>query len=209
MLPGIPELSLGQVLVRLGAALITVGVYGGVAALAARALGDRGPAHDGRLTVSPFSHLDLVGLFAAVFFRVTWPRPLAVDPKELKRPLPGASVLVLISTASLIALAAVALVARPLALRLLAGSAGLALANLLSVTYEVAIATALFNLVPIPPLLGEVVVRAARPGRLADAWGRPSTRIAGTVAAAVLLASGAATPVFRTLWRVGRELLGF
>src|SRR5882724_12144584 len=59
-------------------------VHGAVAAATAYALGDPGPRHDGRLRVSPLSHLDLLGLAAGIFFSIGWIKPIAIDDKALR-----------------------------------------------------------------------------------------------------------------------------
>jgi len=204
----LPDITLNQVLLRVGAALLTLGAYGLAAAVASRAAGDRGPAYDGRLTPNPFTHLDVIGLVAAVFYRVTWMRPLGADPREFKRPLLGSALLVAAGTLAALALAFLALLARPLVLRMIGSNAGFTAAALLDNTFEVAAATALLNLVPLPPLLAGVLWGAAG-GRARELAERPATRVIGTVLVAVLLVSGAAAPVFATWWRFLRGLAGF
>jgi hypothetical protein len=55
------DLSLDQLLIRAGACVIIVTIHGAALAAIARALGDRGPQFDERLTLNPVSHLDILG----------------------------------------------------------------------------------------------------------------------------------------------------
>ena len=48
--------------VTLCALILFIAVQGGAVATAAVALGDKGVRHDGRLSVNPLIHLDLIGL---------------------------------------------------------------------------------------------------------------------------------------------------
>lgn len=204
----LPDITLNQVLLRSGATLITLSVLGVATVLAARWAGDRGPAYDGRLTLSPFAHLDVIGLIAAVFYRATWMRPLDLDPRESKRPLAVTLSVMVAGTLALLALAAVAIYLRPLVLRAVTSNAGFAAAALLDNTFEVATATAVLNLLPLPPLLAGSVWGALgeRPRELAA---RPTTRIVGTVVVGAVLLSGLAGPLFASLWRSLRALAGF
>mgnify|MGYP006976744152 CR=1 FL=1 len=204
----LPDITLNQVLLRLGAALICLAVYGFASALLARWAGDRGPSYDGRLTASPFSHLDVVGLLAAIFFRVTWIRPLGIDTREFKRPLVGALLVVVGGSVALLMLALITLYLRPLVLRALSSNVGFTAAALLDNTFEVAVATAVLNLVPLPPLQAGTIwgVLGEGPRELAA---RPATRVAGTVLIAAVLVSGITAPSFALLWRTVRALAGF
>ena len=76
--------TLSQLLMRLGAVLLVATVQGFALAAAARALGDDGPKHDGRLSIDPLRHLDLIGGAVGLIFAVGWARWVAIDPRALR-----------------------------------------------------------------------------------------------------------------------------
>lgn len=158
------ELSLQQVLLRAVAYLVIAGVHGMLIAGLARLFGAMGPSYDGRLTPAPFAHLDLLGLLSTVLGQFGWIRPVALQAEELRR--------------GRLALVAVALLALALTLAIALGlwsARGLVFAVVTSPTLtnaiivglrigvEVAVLFTLFNLVPLPPLTGGLILQAAAP----------------------------------------------
>jgi hypothetical protein len=116
------DFSLQQLALRLAAYIFIAAVHGLAVAAAAYALGDAGPRHDGRLSVNPLVHLDVLGTAAGVLFSAGWIRPIAIDPGALRA---GRAGLVLVVAAGFAAtvLSAVALLAlRPFVLPLLSDS---------------------------------------------------------------------------------------
>ena len=77
------DFTLQQIVLRFCALLLIVGAHGAAVAGAATALGDQGPRYDGRLSVNPLAHLDLLGLISGVLFSVGWIKPVAIDPGKL------------------------------------------------------------------------------------------------------------------------------
>src|SRR5690606_25504739 len=130
-------------------------------------------------------HLDVFALVAATFFRVNWMRNLKADPREFRRPVAGVAVTIGLTTAAAVALGVLALFARPFVLKAFGSSAGFTAAAILDTTFEVATATALLNLLPLPPLLGGLWwgVLSDRAARLAQ---ETRTRIIGTVVVGLL-----------------------
>ena len=101
------DLSIHQLLIRAGACILITAIHGFALAAIARALGDRGPQFDGRLTANPFRHLDFIGAPMMILFQLGWIRPIAIDPSELRLGRLGLVVCVFGSIAT--TLAAVAL----------------------------------------------------------------------------------------------------
>lgn len=208
MFPGLPEITVAQLLQRLVAGAVVLSVYGFVATRAAAAAGDQGPKHDGRLTFSPIPHLDVLGLVAMLFFRGGWMRPLAIDSREFTRQRHGALLVIASATVSLVALAVLAHTARQFALRLFDFDVGITVSTILLAISDLAVGTAVLGLLPIPPLLGSLWWCVARPGaeRLSA---RPRVVLAGYAVLVVVLLSGVMTPVFRTLSAALARLFGF
>jgi len=154
----LPIPSLTQLLSRLVAVVLASGVLGfGVAWLAGRA-GDPGPRYDGRRSLSPFPHFDLVAILHALFFRCAWIKPVDVDRSILKGGWLG-RILVVLGSCALLALAsAVALALRAAAARYIPGNAGITVGLLLATFSDLAVVTALINLLPAPPMVGALLL---------------------------------------------------
>lgn len=56
-------------------------------ALTATLLGDNTPKREGRLTLNPLVHVDIIGLLCLVFFRFGWARPVNIDARNFSRPI--------------------------------------------------------------------------------------------------------------------------
>src|SRR5690606_21539766 len=134
------------------------GLLGGAVALIAEKLGDPGPKYDGRRTLNPLAHLDLVAALHAVFFRCTWTKPTLVDAAQLRGGWPGRLAIVLGACAVLAGTSAAALLLRAAVAGTIKGNLGVAVGSLLLTYSDLAIATAVLNLLPLPPFLGSLLV---------------------------------------------------
>ncbi len=81
---GLTDLTLQAIAFRVLALLIVAGLHGGIVSRAAVLLGDKGPKYDGRLTVVPTGHIDLVGAFSLVLYGLGWGKPVAIDVREFR-----------------------------------------------------------------------------------------------------------------------------
>ncbi len=190
------ELTLQQVIVRLGAMLLIVAVYGCLLASVARLLGDDGPRHDGRLTISPFGHLDLIGLLAGVLFLMGWARPMDVDPARLRGGRVGLALCVGASLAGVALLGAALQLLQGPALRIPGELAAQNVQMFLQEAGRMCVWFAIINLVPVPPLAASALWRmAAENGaQLAARFYLP-----GAGLLIVLMASGLARKVVEPL----------
>lgn len=155
-----PDLSLQLIIVRLLALLIIAGINGGAVAAAAVLLGDKGPKYDGRLTVMPTGHVDLVGTVSAILFGLGWTRPVDIDPRQFRMGRSSIVIVVLAGFAALLIAAAVfdALVLPTLTT--LPHTAGITTAAFLRTAGSLSIWFALLSLVPVPPLTGGLLLQA-------------------------------------------------
>jgi hypothetical protein len=172
------------------AAVILLSILQGLAtAAAAVALGDAGPRHDGRLSIDPFRHIDLLGGAVALIFAVGWSKWVAVDPRALR---PGRFGLVLVGWASFVALIAGASalrLVRPHLLLLLPDTAAAATFQVIQTCIEMGISFALLGLLPLPPLAAGHLLIALWP-RLREPLARAQLFLG--VGVAVLVATGIA-----------------
>lgn len=163
MEPRLFDLTLPTLLTRLVVLLPVIGVYGYVTALAARLLGDPGPAQDGRQTLNPIVHLDIIGAVSFLVFGLGWIAPMAVAPERLKGKFVGAVAMMLAGSLGLVVLALIAIQLLPLAANLgsLSG-AGIAGSFLVGLC-RLGVGFALFNLLPLPRLGGQYLLWAVFP----------------------------------------------
>lgn len=156
------DLTLSQIGMRLVAIVIIAALHGATLAGTAVLLGDRGPRHDGRMTVDPFAHFDLFGTLAAVVTGVGWTRPVAIDQGEMRTGWAGLVFVVVAGTVALVSTALVCLALVRPALEVLSYTTGLAAAATLRTAARMCLWMAILNLLPIPPLTGAHLLEAAR-----------------------------------------------
>lgn len=138
----------------------------------ARYFGDHTAADQGRITLNPLRHIDLVGtillpgllLLSHAPFLFGYAKPVPVDPRQMRRPLhdmmwvaaAGPAMNLLLATLSVLALAATGSI----------GAAGF-LKPVLGFSFEINLVLAVLNLLPIPPLDGSKVLAGLLPLGLA------------------------------------------
>lgn len=135
--------------------------------MAADALGDPTPSMQGRITLNPFKHLDLLGSFilplltyAAGGFIFGWAKPVEFNPYNLRNQRWGEALIALAGPASNLAIAGVSA-----ALFRYSSILGLndTVQGLLAIVVVVNISLALFNMIPVPPLDGSKVLFSLLP----------------------------------------------
>lgn len=170
----------GWILERLGwflPLLVALSVHEWAHAWTARRLGDPTAESQGRLTLDPSAHIDLVGtvLLPIVGVPFGWARPVPIDPLRFSRSVSMRTgvliaaaagpvsnfVLALVSLAAVAGLTAIGPPDLPLARGLLA---------LLRRFYLLNVLLGIFNLIPLPPLDGSRVVDGLLPDRFAGPW---------------------------------------
>jgi len=194
------DVTLSQLVLRLCALVFIAGVHGAAVAGTAVALGDQGPRHDGRLSLNPFVHLDILGSISGVLFSVGWIRPISVDAAELRSGRVGL-VLVVIAGAAATLLSALALrLLRPLLLPLLPDAASAAVFALIETTGQLSLWFALANLLPVPCLTGGHLLTALVP-QWRDVFRRscPYVAVLLVILAATGLVTGLLAPAYRPL----------
>jgi Zn-dependent protease len=194
------DLSLQQLVLRFIAYVFIAAVHGLAVAAVAVAMGDHGPRHDGRLTVNPLSHLDIIGTASGVLFGVGWIRPIAIDSKELRPGRAGLIIAVAAGVAATLAGALVLRLGRPFLLPLLADTASATAFALIEIIGELSVWFALVNVLPLPPLTGAHLLTAA-----ISAWSKTIRRVEPY--AGVALAIVAATGVFAKVLGPGYRLV--
>ena len=152
-----------QLVLRLVLLLLLIAVEGAAMGATAVALGDKGVAHDGRRSLNPLVHLDLVGLVAALFFSIGWVKPIAIDARLLRGGRVALLLPVLAGFAAAIALLLLVVALRALLLPLLPETPAQTLFALGTIAGPLILAFALANLLPLPPFAGSLLLQALSP----------------------------------------------
>lgn len=148
------ELTIQLLVLRLLAGLVIATAHGATIATVAVLLGDKGPRYDGRLTVAPLGHVDMLGLGSIMLTGFGWGRPVAIDARKLRIGRWGLVVAVAAGSAVLLLVGYLMLLLVIPLLTFLPYTAGLTVAAFVRVAARLCVWMALFNLLPIPPLAG-------------------------------------------------------
>lgn len=140
-------------------------------------LGDPTPRLEGRLTLNPLAHLDLVGTLLLLLVRFGWGKPVRFDPYNLKNPRRDSALISLAGATSNLLLAGLCgAILRIMPLVFVSSSIGLfntldtIVVGLLQSIIVLNVYLAIFNLIPIHPLDGFKVVEGILSERAARQW---------------------------------------
>ncbi len=157
------DLFSNAMIIRIPAILIALTVHELAHGLAARYLGDRTAELHGRLTLNPFSHLDLFGSLMLLFGPFGWAKPVPVNPMNFRDPRKGMALTAAAGPLSNIFLAAVT----GLFYRFDLVTHGSVMSRFLALFFLINIGLAVFNMLPVHPLDGSRILTAfLSPGQL-------------------------------------------
>ncbi|SIS62311.1 site-2 protease family protein [Alicyclobacillus vulcanalis] len=148
-------------ILRFAIVLVSLVLHEFAHALMATLLGDSTPKRQGRLTLNPVMHLDVTGLIAMLVGPIGWARPVEVHPGAFRRPRAGMAMVAAAGPLANVVLAAISFFAEQIP----SLAASDVAQQVLGLAFEVNVALALLNLLPIPPLDGWRVASAAMPVR--------------------------------------------
>lgn len=121
-------------------------------------LGDPTPKRDGRLSLNPLAHLDIVGTLCLLLFGMGWAKPVQINPGSYKSRKVGT---VLVSLAGPLMNYLLAFLGLLLYVAVnMAGYGGIWFFYLAAIN----IGLGTFNLIPVPPLDGSHVLEELVPG---------------------------------------------
>lgn len=155
--------------------LLALAVHEWAHAWVASLLGDDTAERLGRLTLNPLAHVDPVGTLLLPLLGVPfgWAKPVPVEPTRFRQDVTMTRGLLLTAAAGPASNLVLGMICAG-ALRLLdlapGGGAGRSLESLLSISVQLNLALALFNLLPIPPLDGSRIVDGLIPFAFRGAW---------------------------------------
>lgn len=147
--------------VVVAASLLCITVHETCHGLAALCLGDDTAKRQGRLSLNPLRHVDLMGLVMMALLRFGWAKAVPVNMYRFRRPKIGMALTALAGPVSNVLLMFAALVLRVFVLvpYVQSGAAVWQYLNLfLEYTAVLSAGLAVFNLFPIPPMDGSKVL---------------------------------------------------
>ncbi len=134
-------------------------------------LGDDTPKMQGRVSLNPLSHLDLLGLLMVLFVNFGWAKPVIFDPSKIK--INKSLGIILIALAGPFMNALLGLVSIIIDLLIMQSSSpfwhgmiGQFISTMLIWLAIVNVALAIFNLIPVPPLDGWKVLLFMMPRKI-------------------------------------------
>lgn len=159
-------------LARLIVLLVGMPLHEWAHAWSAHELGDDTPRWEGRLSLNPLAHLDILGAILILLTGFGWAKPVPVNPYRMRTsPRTGMALSAFAGPAANLVVAM--LCALPFRLGWVSVgdviAARLNLATLLFLIADVSLNLALFNLLPFFPLDGEKVLVGVLPPRWGDA----------------------------------------
>ena len=122
-------------------------------------LGDDTAKQNGRLTLNPLKHLDVIGLLMLVVFHVGWAKPVPVNMFKFKNPKRGMAITAIAGPLSNLIIAVVFMfLYGAFYIPLRDSDVGNYFLTMLQLTVYISLGLAIFNFIPIPPLDGAKVL---------------------------------------------------
>lgn len=151
---------------RLFAVILCLTVHETAHGFAAYLLGDRTAKQEGRLSLNPLRHVDLVGLALLFTAGFGWAKPVPVDPRHFRDPKKGMAVTALAGPVSNFILSILLLLlCKVIYLYINPGDFTVAAFYAFLYAAQLSIGLGLFNLIPIPPLDGSKILAVFLPDR--------------------------------------------
>lgn len=151
-------------LYTLPALLFCLSVHEFAHAYTAYKLGDRTQKAMGRLTLNPFSHIDIAGFICIALFGFGWGKPVMIDDRNFKNKAAGNALTAFAGPCSNIIMAILftiilkILLVTGVILPTINSVVGSIILNMLILTIQFNVVFAIFNLIPIPPFDGSRIL---------------------------------------------------
>ncbi|MCI9302568.1 MAG: site-2 protease family protein [Clostridium sp.] len=156
-------MQLLMIILKIPAILIAFTAQGYAKALVADKLGDKTPRFQGRLTLNPAAHIDLMGFILILIASFGWTKPLNTNPSAYKR---GYKDAIKVSIAAPLANLLVGFIATILYVatfrflsNILSDTTYFILSTMIMLIASINVSLFVFNLLPIPGLAGFEIFR--------------------------------------------------
>jgi peptidase M50 len=125
-------------------------------------LGDPTPKRQGRLSLNPLKHLDLVGTLCLIVFHVGWAKPVVVNPEYYKNKKRGMALVALAGPVMnfIIAIVSIVIISLITAFATKETTFINIIFNFFTYLSIINLGLGIFNLIPIPPLDGSRIFGA-------------------------------------------------
>jgi Zn-dependent protease len=159
--------SIETILLTIPAIIIGFSFHEYAHAFVSYKLGDPTPGNQGRLTLSPLAHIDIIGFILILLAGFGWAKPVQINPRYYKNPRRDEMIVSLAGPAMNLVVAFAFVVIYRLMINYYTGD-NVVVYNLLRVIQYVVwinIILFFFNLIPLPPLDGFHILRELLPQR--------------------------------------------
>ena len=139
-------------------------------------LGDPTPKRQGRLSLNPLNHLDLVGTLCLIFFHVGWAKPVVVNPEYYKKKKLGMFLVALAGPFVNILICITSMVIYAIYIRICYRfeiyneNLHIVVGTFLMTLAMINLGLAIFNLLPIPPLDGSKILGSFLKGEVYEQY---------------------------------------
>lgn len=158
------------ILLTLPGVLLAITFHEYAHAFAAYKLGDTTAKAQGRLTLNPFKHMDIIGFLMLIFAHIGWGRPVEINPNNFDRRMPIRKAEAIVAVAGPVMNFILALILTIVVYLLqvfvpsfLFTQVGIIVMMILQYAVIVNVGLGVFNLIPLPPLDGSKVLMAFLP----------------------------------------------
>lgn len=165
-LAGMSQNYLLSLLLTLPGVIIAITFHEFAHAFAAYKLGDDTPKMQGRLSLSPLSHIDPVGFVLLIFAHIGWGKPVEINPRNFDKKYSMSAGEAIVSVAGpamnfvlAIVFTVIYFIILKFAQSFLLTQIGIIVMTIIQTTIIVNIGLGVFNLIPLPPLDGSKIFR--------------------------------------------------
>lgn len=153
--------NLEGLVISLPAILLALSVHEFAHGYVAYRLGDMTPKYQGRLTLNPLAHLDLIGTLMLIFAHFGWAKPVMVNPNSFRGNRQRG--MLYVALAGPLSNVLVALIAAILYNLLIKYNVSYFWILLVQYLIIIDVSLAVFNLIPVPPLDGSKILAGLLP----------------------------------------------